>query len=89
MYSLNFKTEKSFLLYGFETNSVLNFFFGFFRVWTIFPRQQLLSWQTSLLCIVGDLAVGGSLAVAVGQVSEKYKLAPIKKNTKKGGSERP
>ena len=29
-------------------------------------RQKYLSWRTSLLCIVGELAWGGSLAVAVG-----------------------
>ena len=28
--------------------------------------RGFLSWQTSLLCIVGELAVGGSVAVAVG-----------------------
>ena len=30
------------------------------------PRQKVLSWQTSLLFIVEELAGGGSMAVAVG-----------------------
>ena len=31
-----------------------------------FPFFKFFFWQTSLLCIVGELAVGGSVAVAVG-----------------------
>ena len=33
--------------------------------WAGSPRQNILSWQTSILCIVVQLAGGGSLAVAV------------------------
>ena len=31
-----------------------------------FPIKECLSWQTSQLCIVVELAVGGSVAVTVG-----------------------
>ena len=43
------------------------FFIGVFGKYAgRFPKTKMLSLQTSLLCIVGDLAGGGSVAVAVG-----------------------
>ena len=39
-------------------------YFNNFCVWNIFSFFG--SWPTSLLCIVGELAGGGSVAVAIG-----------------------
>ena len=58
---LKLKSTKHFFLDGFD--NCLGF--EFVGVSFCFQRQQFLSWQISLLCKVGDLAGGGSVAVAV------------------------
>ena len=41
-----------------------NYFFGFWVNKLVLQEKKYLSWQTSLLCIVMELAEGGSLVVA-------------------------
>ena len=48
-------------------NPFLCFGFGFWCKYAGSPKtKKILHWQTSLLCIVWELAKGGSVAVAVG-----------------------